>query len=282
MWPREQRVSEVLRIGALAAERWAETPARRGWSSQGGLALVSRHEFAANERLSPEVLGAAVLALLSHGSKPSGVTVVIESAWMPLMLVDTGGALWSLSQVEHLVRHQMMALYADGLTTAQRWELRVAHRIGDRHALGHALAPEVKQALMAAAAQADVRFTAMLPAWSWGWARFARARRAAAWWLWPEQDRSLLSRIEARQLVGLHTGLPVLADAEGVHQAVSAESARLGVPADPAAVMGATWLPQPPPGGQLPNAPTGWVSMAAPSVDTAVSPKAVPRAEVAP
>ena len=105
-----------------------------------------------------------------YADKPQGkVHVVVESAWLPLLLADTGGGLLSAGEVQALVRHRLNACHAGPSDDLAAWDVRVDYRAGDRFSLGYGFTPHHKQAVLAAAAEAGLRLDAVTPAFLWGW-----------------------------------------------------------------------------------------------------------------
>ncbi len=256
MWPLEGRGGrEWVRVGALSVERWV--------AAGRGLTLAGRQAVPVEARDDPAGL-LPLLAALYPVPPGAKVGLVLESAWLPLLLADTGGTLWSRAQVELLVRHRMEALYGDGPEGLAGWTWRVDHRIGARHALGYGLAPAVKQALVAAGEGVGINWHELVPAFAWGWQRLREARRPsteAAWWLWPEQDRSVLARLEDGQVTGLNTAVEPCAEPAQVERAVGAEAVRQGG-RDQDPVIAASWLATPHP--VLSRQRLTWVSITGP------------------
>ncbi|NRF68879.1 hypothetical protein HLB44_17945 [Aquincola sp. S2] len=200
MWPFDRASTrDIVRIGRLAVERWEP---RRG-----ALAALGREPLA--EPSTPAI--AAALRALYPQPPPRAITLLLETAWLPLLLADTGGALWSRAQIETLLRHRLAALYGDDAEPPSSWPLRIDHRPGDRFARGGALPPRLQRSLLDSARVLGLRWHALLPAFDWGWQRRRPVRQPAGrtgWWLWPEQDRLLIARIEAGRLTALEAAAP--------------------------------------------------------------------------
>ena len=102
MWPFDRigrgPDNEVLRIGRIAAERWARSSA--------GLTVTASAALPTGRSLKPSDLAPAIAEL--YRDKPSaGISLVLESAWLPIMLVDTGTSVLSTRQIQMLVRHRL-------------------------------------------------------------------------------------------------------------------------------------------------------------------------------
>jgi len=251
VWPLSRPATgECLRIGRSAVQRWAGQGA--------GLELVATLPLPANAVNEPECLGQALGEL--YADKPQGkVSLVLESAWLPLLLADTGGSLLSAAEAEALVRHRLSAYHAGPDDDLSAWDVRVDYRAGDRFALGYGLAPGVKQILLDAAERAGLQLNALTPAFVWGWQRL-RPPVKTGWWVWPEQDRMLLGRVEAGRLVALNPAAALADTSAAIGRFVHAEAARWGMPA--ASVEGicaASW--QPPAQMPAPSQGVAWCSV---------------------
>jgi hypothetical protein len=236
VWPFDRGAArEYLRVGALGIERWKGV--------DGGLALAAEHRFDRSPTESTRSIATALLALFPEGAA-SSVTVLLESAWLPAMLVDTGSGYLSKKQLEALVRYRMGLAYDDGLSPVAGWELRVEYRAGHRNAMAYGLALDFKQALQEAGERAGVKWEAWLPAFSWGLQRLRSSGQrlsSGGWWLWPEQDRALLARFASNHVVGLN---PVASRADtsaDVLRMVEVEATRLGVAAITEPIAAASW-----------------------------------------
>ncbi|MBX3475892.1 MAG: hypothetical protein KF754_16100 [Planctomycetes bacterium] len=236
MWPlRRTSRREYVRIGRISVERWAEEGA--------GLSLIGQQPVPTDVIDAPEGLAQAVAAL--YADKPRcKVTLLLESAWSPLLLADTGGVVWGDGPVSALVRHRLGLLYGSLDEDVAAWDIRVDHRAGDRYALGFGLSPRIKQGLLGAAQNAGLTLEAMVPAFLWGCQRLRPARRwtrQTGWWIWAEQDRMLVARIEAGRVVVLNPASPVHDTTASVEQQVRIEGARWGGDASREPVSVAAW-----------------------------------------
>lgn len=257
MWPLEfgvKRRRDVLRIGRERAEYWA-------WEAA-GLALRGHQVLSAKPGA-----GAPLESELRNWLKTIGsdtptrpVDVVLESAWLPLMLVELGRTLWSRGQVENLLRHRLSQLYSHASESASDWQLQLDHRVGDAQALGYGLAPPVRHAVLGAMVAAGLRAGSLQPAFAWGWQRLERRRRGirTGWWTWTEQDRALVCRLQRGRITALNAGADVPADEEQAARLVAIEAARLGIagPAGETVTVGwqdltAPSAPAPPPRAAL-------------------------------
>ena len=238
MWPLDRvGPNECLRIGRHAVERWK--------SVNGTLSLQSEHALPQVAVPQPQHLTGAIRALYS--TVPAApVTLLLESAWLPVMLVDTGAALLRAAQVDALVRHRFGQQYSDGPDPVAAWELRIEHRAGGRYALAYGMTPRLKQTLTDVARAVGLEWAAMTPGLAWGMERLRSAKgvtRPTGWLAWPEQDRTLLVRLASTEVVGFNAGAPRVADEASLLRLIDAESVRLGVQSTSDSFAVATWAP---------------------------------------
>ena len=236
MWPLDrQSFKECLRIGRHMIERWND--------ADGTLSLVAKHPLEPDAVEPPQSLAAAIRTLYSNAPEGS-VMLLLESAWLPLVLADTGPALLRAAQLDALVRHRFGLHHGDARDPVSQWELRIEHRAGCRHALAYGLSPHIKRALLDAGAAVGVKWGALMPAFSWGRRRLRPERQwpgNEGWWLWSEQDRVLVARIAGNEVVGLNPGAQCLDDEQDVARRVDAEAARLGVAPGAEPITIAVW-----------------------------------------
>lgn len=240
MWPLDRTVAnECLRIGRHAVERWKNV--------DGTLSLLSEHALPQGAALQPQHVTEAIRVLYSI-VPTAPVTLVLESAWLPVMLVDTGPALLRAAQVDALVRHRFGQHYSDGPDPVAGWELRIEHRAGSRHALAYGMTPRLKQTLLDAARGAGLEWAAMTPALAWGMQRLRPAKalpRSTGWFVWSEQDRTLVAQLASNEIVGVNAGASRVADDASLLRLIAAEGARLGVESTSEPIVAATWAPVP-------------------------------------
>jgi len=223
---------DCLRVGRVAVERWSPTAT--------GLSLLASHALQADVPAQLDSLATAI-KLLCEDKPKGGVNLLLESACLPVLLVDTGGLLWSSGQVKALAQHQFESLYGDD---TRAWELRVEHALGTRFALAYGLPHRLQQRLLDTLGQIGVACDAVLPAFAWGWHRLRPERhwpRRTGWWAWPEQDRLLLARIQAGRIVALNAGLEATDNTEEIVRHADAECVRLGLDSPLSPVGVASW-----------------------------------------
>lgn len=255
MWPLERRC-DVVRIGRERVELWQRAPQ--------GFALRWQQALEGAGAPDAAVLGAALLRFFQTASAEAGATkasrrldVVLESAWVPVMAFDVGSTLWSRQRLEALLRHRFGQLY--GERDVQAWDLRLDHRAGDAQGLSYGLAPALKEAIDHALTAAGMRPASLQPALAWGWHQLRTDRKAwrSGWWLWLEQDRSLIGRVERGRLCFLNAGAPVPRDEDEALRLLQIEAVRQGVPELPVRGALAGWshapaaVAQPAPSGLM-------------------------------
>lgn len=249
MWPLE-RSNDVVSVGRNRVEYWA--------SSTRGLVLRGQHALASTEGLSGPVLADGLGRLFQTIRGESGVPrqskatidMVFESAWLPIMLIEVGHSLWSRKPLKALLHHRFSQLYNDRDDPVAAWQLELDHRAGDQHGLGYGISPSIRQAAVDAAAAAGLRLASLQPAFAWGWQRLRQHRRRSVagaandggWWLWIEQDRSLVCHLDNRgRLSSLNAGAAVPEDAAQCRRLIEIEALRQGVPAEEAGGVVAGW-----------------------------------------
>jgi hypothetical protein len=229
VWPlRPRPMREVLRIGRDRVERWVRRPQ--------GLMLIGYQDMDLSSGHRNDALAEAVSALFK-GDEPSTATsrhvdLVLESAWLPVILLDVGTTLWSTRQVEALLRHRLAQLYDERDDPVSEWAVQLDHRAGDLQGLGYALAPIVRDALANAAAAAGLQWASLQPAFAWGWQRLKAHRRwhrdDGGWWVWMEQDRALVARVQRGRVCAMNSSATQPRDALQLHQLIEVEASRWG------------------------------------------------------
>jgi hypothetical protein len=243
VWPRSRRARLTVRICREHVELWND--------HAGCLERAKAHSGAC--RASESALRSALDAILSpdvssDGQKALGVDFVIESAWLPVMPLEAGEALWSDAQMLALLSHRLGQVHGDGSTKAKQWSLRLDHRPGDSLAVGYALPPDVHAACVSAAAAGGWRVQSIQPSFSWGWDRFAAERRRvagnrASCWIWQESDRSFVATLARGRVTLLHPSAPLPTSEAHLDRLMAMEAVRAGLDQHPALRMCAGWTP---------------------------------------
>lgn len=238
MWLLDRK-RDVLRLGRECAQYWVRTSA--------GLLLCGRLTLAAkpgaDAGLEAELL-AWLQGLGSEISRTRPIDVVLESAWLPVMVIEVGSGSWRRTQVASLLQHRMSELHLYPGVPLQEWHLQIDHRPGDEQALGYGLAPSIRQAVLGATAAADRRAASLQPALAWGRARLARRARSlrTGWWIWIEHDRALVCRIERSRVTAMNAGACVPGDEAQCARLIAIEAAREGIVEPSETVVMAGWL----------------------------------------
>lgn len=231
MWPLDRLLArllgqpgeEFLRIGRSRVERWSAVDGR--FAPIASQSLPDQPPDAA-------ALDEALRTLYASAKPASRTTVVLESAWLPMMLADTGATVWKPTQVEALLRHRFALVHADR-STILNWAIRVDHRPGDRHAIGYGLDQGIAAVLTRLAGRHGVTWSAVVPAWAWGrerWLRSGHGEAPGGWWFWEEQDRLILAKLQANRVVALHTALPKTSSPDLLQRLLGVECVRWGLP----------------------------------------------------
>lgn len=233
MWPFERR-HDVLRIGRERVEMWALTA--------DGLVPRDQQPLAARAFDAP-ALQAAATTLLAR-PQPDGsqaIDVVFESAWLPVMPIEPGPALLSRTQVEALLRHRVTQVYGPVDDLGGAWELRVDHRAGDRFGLGFALSSSLRTALQNAVAASKRKLVSMQPAFAWGRSRLRGGAAREGWWLWAEQDRTLVAFVRGGRIQALNAAAPMVSTTEHAARLARIEAMRQGIAMSDSSVIVAGW-----------------------------------------
>jgi hypothetical protein len=249
-----QRAGEVLRIGRHTVQRWSvENDQRLGRSNITALSLTASTDFPADtwrsNSLPTDALSVALAKLYPTPPK-YGIEIVLESAWLPLMLVETGGVLVSEAQAIALLRHRFARLYDSPNDPVASWDVRAHFKAGDALALGYGLSPQVRGGLTTAANALSLKISAIASAWDWGWQRAQLANMLPAqsgWWGWQEQNLWMLGRIDVEnstpQLKSLHPCLAWRDTPQALAQTVLTEARRLGIDQVPEDILIGGWAP---------------------------------------
>jgi len=232
VWPLSRRPSQLVRVCRDGVELWQ----REG----DGLASVARHGMTS---ATPAALSEVLVAL------PSTVDadVVVESAWMPVVPLEAGTALWSQRQMSALFEHRLAQTYGSENDAVAAWQRRLDYRPGDAHGIGYAMPPSLKAALAQVAKERGHRWRSLQPAFNWGWRHHAARRRQAAsrgrpaCWVWLEQDRALVAMTIDGHVSAMNPGADLPADDSALKRLAAREAARFGIEAGDIALVSAGW-----------------------------------------
>ena len=230
---------EILRLGAQTAERWSG-------SLRSGFVKVAEKPLFAGAALQPECLMTALPALYGADQSAKKVAVLLESPWLPVILLDGMESLQTVTQTTAWMRHRFRRLYGSAMDDLSTWDVRAEH-VHDRHrVLGHALPSSIRLNLIAAAQQCGVKLVAMTPAWNWAWQHNQAERRLqgrSGWWVYAEQDRLMLLRHEKGEPIYLNAAIPQGAlDEVDVAVLADTEALRGGIRNTADSIALATWL----------------------------------------
>lgn len=281
MWPFERlrRPHPVVRLGRQQAELWEFG---REFDGEGGGHRLSVQPLSEHATPTLEAVCAAILPLLQD--LHARATLVVESAWLPVTLIDTGGRLLSAPQLDALARHRLSIFGDLPEDPVSGWDVRVDHRAGHRYALVYGLPARLKQTMLALSEERRVPWNALCPALDWVLQRPApqSAGSGRSGWRWLcEQDRSILVRVQGGRIMGLNAALAPRAAGATVILPIRAEAVRWGVDdVDPSSVVATSWEPI----ASLARSEDGvcWSPLGLESRSVgATAPAELPRAEVA-
>jgi hypothetical protein len=192
-----------------------------------------------------EALRASLHELYSNKNTPFGaITVIVESAWMPMILVDTSTALWSSAQVETLAQHKIGAIFENQSAPSVEFQIRLEYRVGDNVAVAYGFLSSIRAALLKAATGLSLKWDYVVPAFAWGVQRFKPSRKWAkrtGWWAWPEQDRLLLARFSGGRVDNLNAAAQMTVDPANMQRLIKVEAIRTGTPTNGQPIAMATW-----------------------------------------
>lgn len=225
MWPFEPKRT-VLRIGRRSVELWRREPA----------GLARAHAIPLNGR---DELGAALRDLFNaQPGDRARLDVVLESAWLPVVLLETGHEVWARDAVDGLLRHRLARVYDERDDAAADWELASDHRPGERFGVGYGLSPRVRSVVEEACTAAGWTMASLQPALQW-----ARRRSPArsGWWVWLEQDRALVAFLERGRMTALQPAADVPHEPAHLVKTVQIEQRRAGIETAPEGIALAGW-----------------------------------------
>lgn len=266
MWPFDRPHQEIVRLGRYTVERWIRTGRQ--------LTRVASHALPGTFPPSTVDLHEAFVHLFAVPAAGK-VVLLMESAWMPVLLIDTRATDWSQSQIESLIRHRLSLLFEEG-ASAEAWAVRIDHRPGERVALGYAMTSGTKDRLLELARKLGFAWDGLQPALTWG-LRQANAHAGSGWRAWPEQDRMLLLLTRGGRAVALNAATSSADSSAAVCELVEIERLRCGIADHALPIVAASWRPV----EELPasNAEVAWRSIIGSS--TARGGQSAPTAEVA-
>lgn len=225
MWPFESR-RDVLRIGRLGIELWRREAA----------GLVQLRAATLDDR---DALGPSVRELLRSASPARAqLDVVLESAWLPVVLLETGQAVWGREMVEGLLRHRLARVHDEREDPVTNWAVGIDHRPGDRYGLGYCLSPHVRAIVEEGCTAAGRSIATLQPALQW--AR-GRSQVRDGWWVWLELDRALVALVERGTVTVLQPAADVPRDRAHLAGIVRTEQVRAGIESAPESIALAGW-----------------------------------------
>lgn len=222
MWPRKQC---VLRLGRHDCQLWL----RQGRQMQ----LLATQELQSSAPNTPyEPLRLAIQHLAPYVPDQARVQVIADSHWLPALLLDTGRAPLTETQVDALAMHRFTE--ARGEAT-RSWQFMSAYRAGERKALAFGCPPQLRQAVSESLAEhlAPAAFAGLQPTLNWAMSTaYAKpSGQAERCTVLSEQDRSLMVFSRGQSLLGFHSAAPVVGEPQHLMRDTQLLSWRCGVPA---------------------------------------------------
>jgi hypothetical protein len=231
VWPFEAK-RDVLRIARQSVELWV----REG----SGLVRAESRPVKGAEGLSAQL--GELLKAYSGGRKsgPGAVDVVVESAWMPLVLLETGHNVWASAAVERLLRHRLANVYEERGESVAAWHVAVDHLPGERFGVGYGLPPRVRAAVEEALDAAGCGLASLQPAFQWG-RRQSSAK--AGWWVWLEEDRAIVGFLEQGRVTALQPAADLPRSSPDLARLLRTEQLRAGIDGAACGVAVSGWEP---------------------------------------
>ena len=211
---------DVVRVGRSTVEHWR--------AAGTDLLLQQRSLLPSDRTPTLEDLEAAIAALLTHAPSRK-IDLVLESAWLPVVLLDTGSRLLSNAEINALARHRFQRHHDTPSDPVAQWHLRADHRAGERWSLAYGLPDRVLTAATSAGKFRGVSWARIMPSLDWAAQRHAARTRTGTWIVFVEEDRQLVLRLAAGRAVGLHAAMPASPSETAPLTSIAAEEARLGI-----------------------------------------------------
>ncbi len=233
MWPFERwRSADVLRVCRGSVEHWVRQHA--------GLVLEQREIL--ERPMDAAALEDAIARLFAGASGRRVVDIILESAWLPVMLLAPSSRQRKVADLEALLRERLMAL-PDSAEAASQWQIQIDGLPGDAHVCGYALPVRLREGLTRTLRDVGAKVRSLQPALAWARTQHSQraTRRHSGWWLWQESDRTLLVGLRRGHMQSLHPALPPMTEHFAPQTAVDCEAARTGLPAREPMLVGG-WL----------------------------------------
>jgi len=225
VWPFDRK-RDVLRVGRLSVELWRSQPE----------GLVRAHAVAIGSR---DDLSAGLKALLETQSESrTSLDVVVESAWLPVVLLETGHEVWAQDAVEGLLRYRLARVYDERDDAVASWELRFDHQPGERFGVGYGLSPRVRAAVDEACAEVGFTVASLQPALQWG---MRRSSPQSGWFVWLEHDRAIVAFLEKGQVTAMQPAAELPGNPAHLTKMLRLEQLRAGIGSAPVSVALAGW-----------------------------------------
>lgn len=221
MWPRKQC---ILRLGRHGCELWLE-------QSRAVLGLAKQSVPQAEAQSPYEPLRLAIQQLAQHVPARARVQVIVDSHWLPVLLVDTGHAPLAGGHINTLAMHRFAEVRGEAV---RNWAFMSNYLAGDRKALAFGCPPQLQQVVQSTLAEnaAPRAFCGLQPTLSWAMAK-APAKlgmQSNRCTVLHEQDRSLMVLSQGASLLGFHPALPAFESPQQFMHEAQRYAWRCGVP----------------------------------------------------
>jgi hypothetical protein len=223
-------------VGRHRVERWGWTPS--------GRVLHDKVTLSFEEQPTAQLLQVAMRKLLGQDARHPDhycADIVLESAWLPVIPLPANGELWSRRKLNSLAQHHLLELH--GSAEGGDWLVALDHLAGSQSAIAFALAPAVRAALLQAMSDAKCRPRSLQPTLPWGFHQFKAQNSSSPWWVWVEQDRSMVGHVQRQKIALLNAGAPVPRDLCHAARLIVVEGARHGHAVSDSRGIVAGWTP---------------------------------------
>lgn len=211
LWRRS--ASLVLRLGHSHIQLWQSDIKGQGkFELLKSISLETLH-FEGNGALS-RLIGGLKEAIPNEAK----ITVVADSKWVPVMLLNTGKEPLSSDQVRALAQHRFSELYGHG---ASHWTYLTNYLSGDQHCLAFGCPLDLGPAIQAGldceetikqsvdASRTKVKLISLQPTFLWSWGVLQRKGIARdRCFVLMEDDRALIAFYEKGKITAFHPAGP--------------------------------------------------------------------------
>jgi hypothetical protein len=213
-WGARRKPELLLHLGRHRLVWW--------WPEEGGWRLLGQDDLAEGAA----VAHVAELVARQFAAHPSArITLLLDSYWMPNMLLPLAGHALSRAAVESWAQGRLADLYG-GVQGGHLVQTRYVK--GESHAWVAGCARPLLDALRSGLAGAPHQILPSL-GWAWGQAmRHPNLPKAGVWLVWAEQDRSLWAQLRQGRMVALNPAGAKVASVNDLAAGAGVAAARAG------------------------------------------------------